>query len=49
MTRKHYRVIAEALKESKAPIAVVNAMAKALKAENPNFDYSKFWRACDWL
>ena len=49
MSRKDYRIIAEALKESKAPLDVVNAMARALKADNPNFDYGKFWNACDWL
>ena len=48
MSRKHYRAIAEALKESKAPIDVINAMAKVLKADNPNFDYHRFWQACDW-
>jgi len=48
MSRKHYRVLASALKESKAPLDVINAVANVLKADNPRFDYGRFREACEW-
>jgi len=45
MSRKHYRALAQALKESGASISVVRAIANTLKADNPRFDYRRFYEA----
>ena len=51
MSRKDYRVIADAIKEvrkrypneQEAITLLVSAMAVVLKKDNPRFSYQKFW------
>lgn len=46
MSRKDYRIIALALRESQAPHLVCLHMAKLLAAENPRFNMTVFVTAC---
>ena len=46
MTRKHFRALAEALKESKASLATCQSIARTISQFNANFDYVKFLEAC---
>lgn len=45
MTRKHFRDLAEALKEAKAPYEVCARIALTLAKYNSRFDRSKFMEA----
>lgn len=45
MSRKDFKLIAEALKRSNAPARVVQSMADALSGTNPRFDRSRFVEA----
>lgn len=49
MTRKHFQLLATALREIK-DISIrqiaTNAVMSACKQANPSFDYSKFIKAC---
>ena len=38
MTRKHFEMVADVLREQNASIAMINAMAEALATTNPNFN-----------
>lgn len=46
MTRKHFKDLAEALKESKAPHDVCARIAITLNKYNPRFNPTKFMEAC---
>lgn len=46
MTRKHFKDLANALKESKAPFDVCARIASTLAKYNARFDRSKFMEAC---
>lgn len=46
MSRKHFRAVAEALKETKAPFDVCYKMAQTLAQFNGQFDRNKFMEAC---
>ena len=46
MTRKHFEMIAEALKEAKASYTVVTNLADKLEETNPRFNRSVFIQAC---
>lgn len=46
MTRKDFELIANVLKDSKAPKVVREKMADALRGTNPNFNREKFLEAC---
>lgn len=46
MSRKHFRAVAEALKDSKAPFDVCHKMAQTLAQFNTHFDRTKFMEAC---
>ena len=45
MSRKHFIALAKALKESKAPLEVVKAVADELHQFNSNFDRTRFLEA----
>ena len=42
MTRKHFILIAEILKEHNASFEMIREFVYFLSKENPNFDYLKF-------
>jgi len=42
MTRKHFELVADVLREQDASIAMVHAMAAALATTNPNFNKFMF-------
>jgi hypothetical protein len=46
MTRRHFQLIADALRESAAPEHVARAMADALATTNPRFNRERFLAAC---
>ena len=46
MTRKHFRAIADCLKNTNASAQTCEAFAIYLKTENPRFDITKFLNAC---
>ena len=46
MTRKHFQAIAQALKDSQAPINVCSAIASQLSQFNGQFNKDKFMTAC---
>jgi len=46
MSRKHYRALAQALKDSGASLQVIASIAKVLQADNPRFDSAIFFSAC---
>lgn len=46
MTRKHFAIIAQALKESHASADVAKAVATALAQTNSAFNRAKFLEAC---
>jgi len=46
MTRKHFQLIADVLRDSGAAADLVFAMADALATTNPNFDRDRFLEAC---
>jgi hypothetical protein len=46
MSRRHFRALAEALKDSGASYQTVAAIARVCANENPRFDSSKFFEAC---
>ena len=46
MTRKHFKLIADALKVANADLAVCVAMADALASTNGRFDRQRFLTAC---
>lgn len=46
MTRKHFKALAEALKDSKASLASCQAVADTLSQYNSRFDRTKFLEAC---
>ncbi len=45
MTRKHFKALAEALRQVHADFAVVRAVAKVCEQFNPYFDPRKFYIA----
>lgn len=45
MTRKDYVLIANALRDSHAPIGVIESVADGLAGENPRFDRERFIKA----
>lgn len=49
MTKKDYQLIADvfAACQDKTRSELVDALARALKKDNPRFDPTKFQRACD--
>lgn len=48
MSRKHFRAIAEALKNSKASLEVCHAIASEMYNFNPRFDRATFIKACGY-
>lgn len=44
MTRKHFELIAKALKESGATLTVCRRMADDLKTTNPRFNWEAFMK-----
>lgn len=46
MTRKNFRELAEALRETNASHETVKAVADACKASNRDFNYQTFYAAC---
>ena len=46
MTRKHFRKLAEALKNAKASDELIEAIACVCKSENPRFNFQTFREAC---
>lgn len=46
MSRKHYRIIAEAFRTNTDPKEIAEALAILLKADNPNFRRDTFLDAC---
>ena len=42
MTRKHFELVADVLREQGASIRMINAMAAALATTNPNFNKFMF-------
>jgi hypothetical protein len=51
MSRKHYRQLAEIIAKAKSesdPVRVIaTGLARIFKADNPRFDYGKFFAACE--
>lgn len=45
MTRQHFQLIADVLKDSHAGTHVIEAFARALEQTNPGFDSSRFMQA----
>jgi len=45
MTRQHYQLIADVLRDNNAPGPLVQAFVYALERTNPNFNASMFLRA----
>lgn len=48
MTRKHYRLIADALRTSSATKEVVATLSTALLADNSRFNWETFVSACGY-
>ena len=49
MSRKHFQALADEIariEDSAARIQAANAVARACRAMNPNFNYERFMRAC---
>ena len=46
MTRKHFKALAEALKENKANAKLIGDISRICKQSNSNFDSAKFYMAC---
>ncbi len=48
MTRKHFKEIAEILRVHQSGESIVKGFADFCAKNNPNFDYDKFYEACEW-
>lgn len=48
MTRKDYVALAAALRDTRAPMSTVLAIAKVLRDDNPRFDMERFLTAARW-
>tara|TARA_R110000851_G_scaffold331692_1_gene506249 strand:+ start:402 stop:554 length:153 start_codon:yes stop_codon:yes gene_type:complete len=46
MTRKHFKALAQILKEHKANGVLIRDMAQFCYNENSNFDRARFYEAC---
>jgi len=51
MTRKHYKMVASAISETRGELLIskrvlVNKLITAFELDNPNFDYERFEEAC---
>jgi|TARA_R100000963_G_C4562436_1_gene50749 hypothetical protein len=46
MTRKHFKALAQILKEHKADGVLIRDMAQFCYNENSNFDRARFYEAC---
>ena len=46
MTRRHFRKLAEALKDAKASDEIIEAIAYVCRSENPRFNFQTFKNAC---
>lgn len=46
MTRKHYKIIAEAIRNEINIVRVVDNLVIAFQNDNKNFDSDKFYEAC---
>jgi len=46
MSRKHYRVIAEAIRTNDDKRKMILELSMFFKEDNPNFNLSKFLEAC---
>jgi len=46
MTKKHFIVIAKAIREGSDKASIINALAHEFSKLNPNFDVTKFINAC---
>lgn len=46
MSRKHFILLAAALKENGASLALCNEIANVCKSTNSNFDRTRFLTAC---
>lgn len=46
LTRKYYKAIAEVIKESNSTNDIITGLSNIFNQDNPNFDRSKFWEAC---
>lgn len=46
MTKKDYEMVAKAIAETDYKDTLVDRLSHDFKADNPNFDGYKFWRAC---
>ena len=46
MTRKHFRKLAEALRDAKASDEIIEAVAYVCRSENPRFNFQTFKEAC---
>ena len=46
MTKKHFEAIAKILREHNDKASIINALAFEFSKANPNFDATKFIKAC---
>ena len=46
MSRRHFRKLAEALKNAKASDEIIEAIAYVCRSENPRFNFQTFKEAC---
>jgi len=48
MSRKHFRALADALKDNDASPALIHAVAQVCSDCNPNFSWDRFKEAAGW-